>query len=212
MIIRLDPTTHQDPVIQQAKSILLAGGLVACPTESFYGLAVDVGNEAAIRRLFSLKKREPGRPVLILIPSTESLNDYVKHIPPMAVPLMRVFWPGGLTLIFEASKRISPFLTGGTKTIGVRLSGHPIPTALARAIEGPVTGTSANISGAPPSCHAEEVMACFGDRIDLILDGGETAGGIGSTVLNVTVDPPEMVRHGMITHKELEGVIGAVRH
>lgn len=190
----------------------MRGGVVACPTESFYGLAVDAGNEAAIRRLFSLKKREPGRPVLILIPSAESLSDYVTHIPPVAIPLIRAFWPGGLTLILEASKTISPLLTGGTGTIGIRLSGHPIPTALARAIRGPVTGTSANPSGAPPSCHAEEVMAYFGNRIDLILDGGETAGGIGSTVLNVTVDPPEIVRHGMITHEELEGVIGAVRH
>jgi len=212
MIIRLDRTTHQDPAIQQAKSILLAGGLVACPTESFYGLAVDAGNEAAIRRLFSLKKREPGRPVLILIPSTGSLSDYVTRIPAVAVPLMRAFWPGGLTLILEASKKISPLLTGGTKTIGIRLSSHPVPTALARAINGPITGTSANPSGAPPSCHAEEVMAYFGNGIDLILDGGETAGGTGSTVLDVTVDPPEMVRHGMITHEALEGVIGAVRH
>ena len=208
MIIRLDPT-NQDQVIQQAKTVLLHGGLVACPTESFYGLAVDAGNEAAIRKLFSLKKREPGRPVLILIPSTESLSDYVTHIPPVAVPLMRAFWPGGLTLILEASKKISPLLTGGTKTIGVRLSGHPIPTALARAIEGPVTGTSANISGAPPSCHAEEVMAYFGDRIDLILDGGETAGGIGSTVLDVTTHLPKIIRDGMIPRRELEKIIKA---
>ncbi len=208
MIIRLDPT-NQDLVIQQAKTVLLQGGLVACPTESFYGLAVDAGNEAAILKLFSVKKREPGRPVLILIPSTESLRDCVTHIPPAAVPLIREFWPGGLTLIFEASKKISPLLTGGTGTIGIRLSSHPIPTALARAIQGPVTGTSANISGAPPCRRSEEVMAYFGERIDLIIDGGETAGGTGSTVLDPTTSPPEIVRHGMIPRRELEKVIQA---
>jgi L-threonylcarbamoyladenylate synthase len=207
MIIRLDPTTNQDQVIQQGKMVLLQGGLVACPTESFYGLAVDAGNEAAIRNLFSLKNRNRGRPVLILIPSTESLRDYVTHIPPVAVPLIRRFWPGGLTLIFEASKKISPLLTGGTGTIGIRLSSHPIPTALARAIQGPVTGTSANPSSASSCRRSEEVMAYFGERIDLIIDGGETGGGTGSTILDMTMDPPEMVRDGMIPRRALERCI-----
>jgi len=209
MIIRLDPTTNQDQVIQQAKAVLLQGGLVACPTESFYGLAVDACNEAAIHTLFSLKKRDPGRPVLILIPSTEFLRDYVTHIPPVAFPLIRQFWPGGLTLIFEASKKISPLLTGGTGTIGIRLSSHPIPTALARAIQGPVTGTSANPSGVPPCRRAREVKAQFGEMIDLIIDSGETGGGIGSTVLDVTIRPPQIVRDGMLPRQALERAIRA---
>jgi len=184
---------------------------VACPTESFYALAVDARNEAAIERLFSLKSRDPGRPVLILIPSLKSLSRYVTRIPPHALPLIRRFWPGGLTLIFPASKQISPLLTGGTGTIGIRLSSHPLPTALANAIEGPITGTSANPSGAPPSCRAREVLAYFGKRIDLFIDDGQTGGGAGSTVLDVTVDPPHIVRHGMIACDVLEDVIGAVR-
>jgi L-threonylcarbamoyladenylate synthase len=207
MNIRLDATANQDQVIEQAKTVLLQGGLVACPTESFYGLAVDAGNEAAIQNLFSLKNRDPGRPVLILIPSIESLRDYVTRIPPIAIPLIREFWPGGLTLIFQASKEISPLLTGGTGTIGIRFSSHPIPTALARAMKGPITGTSANPSAAPPCRRSEEVMAYFGERIDLIIDGGETSGGAGSTVLDVTVDPPEMVRDGMIPRRALERCI-----
>jgi len=197
-------TENQDPVIQQAKSILLQGGVVACATESFYGLAVDARNEAAIRKLFSLKNREAGKPVLILIPSAESLAEYVTHIPPIAFPLIHAFWPGGLTLIFEASKKISPLLTGGTGTIGIRLSNHPIPTALARAIQGPITGTSANISGRPPCRRAEEVVAYFGQRIDLIIDSGETDGGAGSTVFDMTTDPLRIVREGMVTRQSLE--------
>jgi L-threonylcarbamoyladenylate synthase len=209
MIIRLDTSTNQDPVIQQAKSILLQGGVIACATESFYGLAVDAGNEAAIRKLFSLKNREAGKPVLILIPSAESLVEYVTHIPPIAFHLIRAFWPGGLTLIFEASEKISPLLTGGTGTIGIRLSSHPTPTALARAIQGPVTGTSANISGAPPCRHAEEVVAYFGKRIDLIIDSGETDGGAGSTVFDVTTEPPRIVREGMVTRQALKKALQA---
>ncbi len=207
MIIHLDPSTNQKQVIQRAKAVLLRGGLVACPTESFYGLAVDAGNEAAIGKLFSLKKRPAERPVLILIPSTESLTRYVTHIPTVALNLIRKFWPGGLTLVFEASKKISPLLTGGTGNIGVRLSNHPVATALAWAIEGPVTGTSANISGVPPCRHAEEVMEFFGETIDLIIDGGETAGGTGSTVLDVTVDPPVILRDGMIPRRSIEAFI-----
>lgn len=209
MIIRIDASTNQGQVIQIAKAVLVRGGVVACPTESFYGLAVDAYNEAAIRKLFSLKRRDPGRPVLILIPSTESLRDCVTHIPPVAVPLIHEFWPGGLTLIFDASKSISPLLTGGTKTIGIRLSSHPVATVLAQSIQGPVTGTSANISGAPPCRRAEEVKAHFGEMIDLIIDSGETSGGIGSTVLDVTINPPKILRDGMIPRQALERVIRA---
>jgi L-threonylcarbamoyladenylate synthase len=204
MIIRIDASTDQDEVIQQAKAVLLRGGLVACPTESFYGLAADARNEAAIGKLFSLKRRDPGHQVLILIPSVESLKAYVTHIPRIVFPLIRKFWPGGLTLIFEASENISPLLTGKAKTIGIRVSSHPVATALARSIGGPITGTSANISGAPPCRSAEEVMAYFGETIDLTIDGGETRGGLGSTVLDVTMDPPEIVRDGMIPRRELE--------
>jgi len=211
MIIHLDPGADQDLVIQQAKSILLRGGLVACPTESFYGLAVDAANESAIQRLFFFKQRDPGQPVLILIHSAESLKEYASRIPPIALPLIQRFWPGGLTLIFEASRKISPLLTAGTHTIGIRWSSHPVPTALAKAVEGAVTGTSANPSGAPPCRRADQVAAYFGQKIDLIIDAGETPGGPGSTVLDVTQSPPEIIRHGMISREEVEDVIGALK-
>jgi L-threonylcarbamoyladenylate synthase len=210
MIIQLDPAADKDLAIQKAKAVLLEGGLVACPTESFYCLAVDTANETAIRKLFLLKQRDPGQPVLILIASAESLGDYATRIPSTALPLIQRFWPGGLTLIFEASAHISPLLTGGTGTIGIRWSSHPVPTALAGAIQGPITGTSVNPSGDPPCRLASEVEAYFGERIDLIIDGGETAGGLGSTVLDLTQTPPEIIRQGMVRRDELEAVIGPV--
>ena len=204
MIIRSDSFERHEHALKRAKEVLLQGGLVACPTESFYGIAVDATNEEAIRRLFVLKKRAAEHPILLLIPSVELLSEYVIRIPPVAHQLINEFWPGGLTLIFEASKRISPLLTAGTGKIGLRLSNHPLATALAQIIGAPVTGTSANISGAPPCCNAKEVLVAFREDIDLIIDGGETTGGIGSTILDVTVDPPQILRNGMIQRRQLE--------
>ena len=207
MIIRLEVSEDHEKVFKIAKEILLQGGLVACPTESFYGLAVDAANEGAIRRLFTLKKRAAEHPILLLIPDVELLSEYVTRISPVAQQLINEFWPGGLTLVFEASEEISTLLTAGTGKIGLRLSNHPLTTAMARTIGAPVTGTSANISGTPPCCSAKEVLDSFGEDIDLIIDGGDTTGGIGSTILDVTVDPPQILRNGMVQRSQLEKYI-----
>jgi L-threonylcarbamoyladenylate synthase len=203
-IIRVDPSRDFQNAINKASDILLSGGLVAYPTESFYGLAVDSTNENAIRRLFLLKQRSPGRPLLILIPSIEVLDRYVTHIPPIAHQLIDEFWPGALTLVFEAGQKVSPLLTAGTDKIGIRLSPHPVATALAQAIGAPITGTSANISGKPACRNAGEVSASFKEWVDLILDGGSTPGKVGSTVLDITVHPPKILREGMVQKSALE--------
>jgi len=208
-IIRVDPSGDFQNAINKASDILLSGGLVAYPTESFYGLAVDSTNENAIRRLFLLKQRSPGRPLLILIPSVEALDQYVAHIPPIARQLIDEFWPGGLTLVFEAGLKASPLLTAGTDKIGIRLSPHPVATALAQAIGAPITGTSANISGKPACRDAGEVLGAFKECLDLILDGGPTPGKVGSTILDITVDPPKILREGMVQKSALEKYISA---
>ena len=182
----------------QAAGVILSGGMVAIPTESFYGLAVDAANEKAIKRLLHVKKRRETHPILILIASTDVLEGLVKDMPRIAWKLIDAFWPGGLTLVFKAGPRVSPLLTGGTDKIGIRLSSHPVPTQLARAAGVPITGTSANISGQPPCKDADDVLISLGGQIDLILDGGKTAGGKGSTVLDVTVEPPVILREGMV--------------
>jgi L-threonylcarbamoyladenylate synthase len=193
-----------DEAIKRAKGALLSGGLVAYPTESFYGLAVDAINEEAIRRLFTAKKRKPDHPVLIVIPSVESFAQYAIQIPLIAHKLTHEFWPGGLTLVFEASSKVSSLLTAGAGKIGIRLSSHPVATALTRSIGAPITGTSANISGEPPCRTAQEVLQSLGEKADLILDGGKTEGKIGSTVLDVTVDPPQILREGLVPRRQLE--------
>lgn len=190
--------------VDRARHIILSGGIVAFPTESFYGLAVNASDENAIGRLFKIKKRLYNMPVLVLIPSLEYLKGYVADVPEIALRLIGRFWPGGLTLLFKAGSGISPLLTADTRKIGVRISSHPLAAALARAVDSPITGTSANISGKPGCVTAKEVYSSLGRDVDLILDGGETKGGKGSTILDVTVDPPEIIREGMISREQLQ--------
>jgi L-threonylcarbamoyladenylate synthase len=190
--------------VDRARHIILSGGIVAFPTESFYGLAVNASDENAIGRLFKIKKRLYNMPVLVLIPSLEYLKGYVADVPEIALRLIGRFWPGGLTLLFKAGSGISPLLTVDTRKIGVRISSHPLAAALARAVDSPITGTSANISGKPGCVTAKEVYSSLGRDVDLILDGGETKGGKGSTILDVTVDPPEIIREGMISREQLQ--------
>ncbi len=196
--------------LDQACEALEAGLLVAFPTESFYGLAADPQLEPAVRGLFQAKGRSPDRPVLLLLPSRGRVSECAARIPAVARALMDRFWPGPLTLVFEAAPSVNPLLTAGTGTIGLRLSSHPVATALARSWDGPITGTSANRSGRPPACAADEVDAGLGPEVACILDGGATAGGGGSTILDVTVEPPAVLREGQISREALGAFLEGV--
>jgi L-threonylcarbamoyladenylate synthase len=193
--------------LDMAGNIVSTGGAVAFPTESFYGLGVDATNENAIQRLFDIKKRGSDHPVLILISSKGMLDQFVAHVPELAKKLIRQFWPGGLTLVFEAGQRTPRSLTAGTGKIGVRLSNHPIATGLVQRVGVPITGTSANVSGEPACVKAEEVSRSLRHTVDLILDGGETEGGKGSTILDITVNPPKVLREGMVSQEDLKAWI-----
>ena len=195
--------SHLNAQVTEAARVLKSGGLVAYPTESFYGLAADISNEAAILRLFQVKRREAGKPVLLLIPAIKSLKRYAAHVSKTAERLMDQFWPGGLTLIFEARKDVSTLLTAGTGKIGIRLSSHPVATALAQATGSAITGTSANISGEPPCNTSYGVASALGNDVDRILDGGETPGQKPSTVLDMTTRPPTVLREGLISQEAL---------
>jgi L-threonylcarbamoyladenylate synthase len=193
--------------IQKAALIIRSGGVVAFPTESFYGLGVSASDEKAIQHLFDIKKREDDQPILLLIPSVSVLDQYVTRIPDIARQLMDEFWPGGLTLVFEAKPELSHLLTSGTGKIGLRLSTHPVATALAQAVGSAITGTSANTSGQPACSSAEAVLRSLGKSVDLIIDGGRTKGGKGSTVLDVTVDPLLVLREGMVSREQLKAYL-----
>lgn len=207
-IIKIRTKEQEKSALEKAGQVLSSGGIVAYPTESYYGLAVDIENREAINRLFLLKNREPAKPILILIPDTGLLNEYAAEIPDMAVKLMDEFWPGGLTMLFKAGRKISPLLTAGSGKIGIRHSGHPLASALAGVTGRPVTGTSSNISGSPPCTRASEVSACFGNDVDLIIDSGDTRGGKGSTILDITTAPPVILREGIVLEKDILKITG----
>ena len=201
-------TTSPDS-IKKAASIILEGGLVVCPTESFYGIAADARNINALERIFDIKQRATKQPVLILIPSIKSIPQYAKTIPPVAQRLMDAFWPGGLTLLFKAKPDLPSLLTGTSGKIGMRLSKNPVATQLAMAAGSPITGTSANISGQPACQEAKEVLEVLGNKVDMILDYGKTPGKTGSTILDITTKSPKILREGLITEKEVMRILKA---
>jgi L-threonylcarbamoyladenylate synthase len=203
------PILKPDPQgIKKAAQMVLQGGIIAFPTETFYGLAADVLNEAALKKIFQVKKREEGKPLLLLIADKSWLNGLVQNISPLAERLMNRFWPGPLTLVFNASAQLSPLLTADTGKIGIRLSPHPVTQALVQAVGRAITGTSANLSGQPGTLTAREVHQSMGESLDAVLDGGKTAGGPGSTVLDVSHPSPRIIREGMIFRNELSLFLG----
>jgi len=202
-ILKTDTQDSLQSAIHEASQVILSGGVVAVPTESFYGLAVHAFNQKAVEQLFAVKRRREDNPVLILISSKESLGRYAADISDKARRLTDRFWPGGLTMVFRADPLLPQSLTAGTGKIGIRLSSHPVPRELSKAVGAAITGTSANRSGEASCSTAQEVMRAVGEDIDLILDGGITPGGKGSTVLDVTLDPPVILREGIVSRHEL---------
>jgi L-threonylcarbamoyladenylate synthase len=210
-ILEID-ADHPDPaLIARAVAILKDGGVIAYPTETFYGLGAHAGNAAAVERIFAIKGRSFRNPIALIIGNDESLKELVKDVPAAANKLMEAFWPGALTLLFHASARIIPRLTAGTGKIGIRVSSHPIAAALAKTLAFPITATSANRSGATECSTAEAVLDRLGAEIDALIDGGRTPGGVGSTILDMTTDPPAMLREGVIPGHLIYPVIGKLR-
>jgi L-threonylcarbamoyladenylate synthase len=184
-----------------ARRVLGAGGLIALPTESFYGLAVDPFDERALARLWKVKGRSEGKPILLLIGDESQLGSLVRSIPPAAEILMKVFWPGPLTIVFPAALGLSDAVTAGTNSVGIRLiAWEPLVDLLCRV--GPVTGTSANREGLPPPRTAEEVQEGLGDALDLIIDAGPTPGGRPSTVIDVQ-GSIRIVREGAVERQAI---------
>jgi len=194
--------------IARASRIILRGGVVAFPTETFYGLGADAGNIQALEKVFQAKGREEHKPLLLLLADRTWISGLVKEIPMVAESLMKNFWPGPLTLIFEASPHLSLLLTGGTGKVGLRISSHPVAQALVQKVGQAITGTSANLSGQPSASLVAEVFRGLGGEIDAILDGGQTAGGLGSTVLDVTGERPRIIRRGAIPGSQLASFLG----
>ncbi|MGB8992410.1 MAG: L-threonylcarbamoyladenylate synthase [Desulfobaccales bacterium] len=196
-----------DEFWDEARKVLKRNGILAVPTETFYGLAVNPFREEALARLFALKARGPDKPVLLLVDGPEMLPRVAREVPAVAVRLMARFWPGPLTIIFPSQPRLSRRLTGGTGTIGVRQPRQRLTCRLITELGFPITGTSANRSGRPPLARAAEVAREFGDGVDLILEAGPCPGGLPSSIVDISTFPPRLVRAGAIPPAELAEII-----
>jgi L-threonylcarbamoyladenylate synthase len=200
-----------DPdVIAQAAEVLRLGGLVAFPTETVYGLGADVLNLDAVRKVFSVKGRPPDNPLIVHVAGTQMLDDVVDEIPDKGKMLGEAFWPGPLTLVMKRTILVSDLVTAGLDTVAVRMPDHPIALALIRAFGEGIVGPSANLSGKPSPTTAQHVYDDLRGQIELILDAGQTTIGMESTVVDVTVDPPVILRLGGLTQERIEEVIGPV--
>lgn len=171
---------------------------MAFPTETFYGLGADALNHEAVARVFRVKGRPAEKPLLVLVDSLAMVAAVALEIPPRARRLMERYWPGPLTIILPARPEVPAALTAGTGTVGARIPSHPLALALVQAVGGPVTAPSANPHGAPSPTTAAEVRAALGDRIDFVLDGGPTPGGLPSTLVDASSAPVRVVRLGAI--------------
>jgi len=208
-IIKIDPTNPRPELIKKAARVIKMGGVISFPTQYLYGLGADALNAKAVDRVFDIKQRPYNKPVSVLIKNRTVLADLVAHIPPAASRIMDNFWPGWITIVFEAKDTLPINLTAGTGKIGVRLPGHPVALALVNSVDGPVTATSANIAGNAGCSRISEFDFHVVEKLDLILDAGPLKGGIGSTVIDVTANVPEILREGSVSSKHILTVLNS---
>lgn len=196
MIIKLTDENLGE-VITKAIAVLKNGGIVAYPTETFYGLGAKYDMDSALERLYEIKKRPKEKAMPLIIGNREELSFITDSVNEQANDLMDRFWPGPLTILFRARPSLSEYIVSESK-VAVRIPGESFALRLAKTAGFPITSTSANISGMPPADSASLVFDYFGEGVDLIIDGGKTKGRLPSTIVDITGDLPKIIRHGSI--------------
>lgn len=209
-IITVDRFALDRAPIDQAIRILQAGGMVVYPTRCLYGLGVDAHNAAAVERVFAVKGRPCDRPISVLCDDAVCLRQIVRRVPPEGERIMRRFWPGWVTIVFEANLDLPAAVTAGKGKIGVRLPANPVAAALVTGFGRPITATSANLSGDEGCARVADLPRSVLDRVDLVLDVGDLEGGPGSTVVDVTGKAPVILREGLVSAPGLESLFGKV--
>lgn len=210
IIMNIDAENIDDGSIEKCAEILKAGGIVAFPTETVYGLGADALNPEAIKKIFVAKGRPPDNPLIIHISKIEDILPLVMEIPDKAYDVMKKFWPGPLTIIFRKSNIVPHETSGGLSTIAIRMPNHPIAIRLIEKSGIPIAAPSANISGKPSPTRAEHVMEDLMGRVDAIIVGGDCNIGVESTVLDMTDEMPVILRPGVISREMLGKVLGEV--
>ncbi len=189
--------------ISAAAKILREGGLVGIPTETVYGLGADGTNPAAVRRIFEVKGRPQDNPLILHVTGAQWLPRYCADIPPVAYTLARKFWPGPLTMILKRQPTVPNETTAGLDTVGIRCPNHPVTLAIIREAGLAIAAPSANTSGRPSCTTAQDVMEDVGGRVDMVIDGGPCSVGVESTVLDLTQEPPRLLRPGGLPAAEI---------
>ena len=196
--------------IEAAAQVIREGGLVAIPTETVYGLGADALNEAAVAAIYQAKGRPSDNPLIIHVPGAHWLERYCVDVPQAAYDLAEKFWPGPLTMILPRKDNVPDRTTGGLNTVGVRCPDHPVTLAIIEAAGVPIAAPSANTSGRPSCTNAQDVLEDMNGKIPAIVDGGPCAVGVESTILDLTVTPPQLLRPGGMPLEALEAVVGEI--
>ncbi|MDD1635216.1 MAG: threonylcarbamoyl-AMP synthase [Methylococcaceae bacterium] len=203
----MKPIFADDAAIDYAANLLRQGRLVAFPTETVYGLGADASNSDAVRRIFQAKGRPADHPLIVHIPSADSLNDWALTVPDAAKQLAARFWPGPLAMILNKRPEVPLIVTGGQQTVGLRMPDHPVALRLLRAFGGGIAAPSANRFCRISPTQAAHVEEELGDAVDLILDGGACQVGVESTIVDLSGNRPKLLRPGHITRLEIEAVL-----
>jgi len=204
LIVRIEPEKVPDDVIETVADILLRDGVMAYPTETFYGLGAVCFSGKAVRRIYRLKARDAGKPLSLIVSSLDMIETLAVGPPPVFHRLAGEFWPGPLTLVLKASPSFPARLAGPGHTIGVRIPSVPWLRRLVHEIGLPITATSANISGEGEISDPAKVLRTFNDKVDIIVDGGPTRGGQASTIVDITGPMPRILREGAVSKAQLE--------
>jgi L-threonylcarbamoyladenylate synthase len=210
-VVGVNSVALNHTIIAEAAAIIRAGQLVAFPTETVYGLGADGLNPTALSRIYAAKGRPPDNPLILHLASQDQLPLVAARVPDIAYVLMQAFWPGPLTLVLPKTSRVPELATGGLVTVAVRMPAHPVALALISASETPLAAPSANRSGRPSPTTAQHVVADLDGALPMILDGGPTAIGVESTVLDVTCSPPALLRPGGVPRETIEATIGPLQ-
>ena len=202
----LDNAMHEQ--IKAAVNVLASGGVAAIPTDTLYGLAASALDESAALKIYELKGRPEGMALPLLLSDAEDVRMCAEEVPQAAWTLMERFWPGALTLVVHKCSAIPDIVTAELDTVAVRVPDHPVPRAMAKMLDAPITGTSATLSGRPGITNAADVRREFGDTIDFVLDGGDAPGGVASTIVDVSGDELKLLREGAVSREDIEAVLG----
>src|SRR6185369_161817 len=209
-VIRLDPALPRQEAIDLGASIIRDGGLVAFPTETVYGLGADAMNETAVQKLFRAKRRPADNPLIVHVSDRDMLDSVAAGVTPQGERLIGRFWPGPLTLVLKRQPEVARSVSAGLPSVAVRMPSNKIALELIKSARTPIAAPSGNASGRPSPTIAAHVLEDLGDRVDLIFDGGPTSIGIESTVLDLTTEPPMILRPGAVTREMLMEIIGRV--